>query len=177
VKHTKLIIGVIIGCFLLGIVASFVVRAFLYVPEGIRWGMSQVQVKRQEDAELVEESDTELYYALTNTTFPIAVNYRFVEDRLVEISRVPGKHYALLGDALDDIETLLGNYGEQYGELSDEIVLPYRVEFVWETPESIISVVAWYMEENDVWAWVATSKNATVTEPVYEPADENMGRV
>ncbi len=173
-KHKKLIIGVVVGGFLLGIAASFVVRAFLHVP-GVSWGMSQAQLKRYEDAELVEESDTELSYTFIETEFPIAVNYRFFEDRLVEIVRVPGKQYASLETALDDIEILLEKHEQLYGTLSDEIFLPYRVEFLWETPDSMISVVVWYVEEVNSWTWAATSQDATFES--YEPADENIGRV
>ena len=154
----------------------FVAYAVRDAQQGIRWGMSQSQVKRREDATLVEESDAELYYTLVGD-FPLAVNYRFAQDRLVEISRVPGEQYISLESALDAIETLLGNYGEQYGALSEEIAQPYWLEFVWNTPESKISVVVWYAHEGGYWSWVATSKDASFVEPPYELADENVGRV
>lgn len=177
----RLIIGVAAGCFLLGIVTMVAVRTLHErtphdEPQGIiRWGMSPAQVRQIEDATLTEATDTDLYYTLIQTPLPIAVHYHFVQDRLVEITRVPGEQYASLEDALDAVETLLKNYKQFYGALSEESILPERVEFVWNTSDTRIAVIIWYVQEGGFWAWTAISREATAVEPpppIANDADE-----
>lgn len=137
--------------------------------------MTKAQVRSRENATLTEATDNDLYYTLVTPDATLAVHYRFVKNRLIEITRVPGEQYVSRQDALLAVKTLVGNYTQQYGT-ANELNLPERVEFRWQTPTSTLFVIVWYIHDANCWAWTNISQKTAVEPPYPIVTDDGADR-